>query len=68
MSKKSESDFGRYYVFIFSPRKDQFVILYFVDDPESSGDSLVSRVTSHPQHTQSSVMLRGNILEIFKLF
>lgn len=44
MSKKSEFDFGRYYVFIFFLRKDQFVILYFVDDFESFGDSLVFRV------------------------
>lgn len=71
MSKNSESDLGMPYVLIFSPGKDQFAILYFVDDPESSGDSLVCRITPGPNihtHTPGYVTLRGHILEICKLF
>lgn len=53
MSKNSDSDFGMYHVPIFSPRKGQFAILYLVYDPESSRDSLASRLSpTSPPHTQ----------------
>lgn len=54
MSKNSESDLGMPYVLIFFPGKDQFAILYFVDDRERSGDSLVCRITPGPnKHTHT---------------
>ena len=63
MSKNSTSDFGMYYMLPSHPKKDQFVILYFVDDPKSSGHSSVSRVSLHPPtYTYSNMMLRGHIL------
>lgn len=72
MSKNTESDFETYIVPIYSPRQDQFAILYLVDDPKGFRDNPVSIVSPAPDthiHTYSHIQghdSEGHILKIFK--
>lgn len=62
MSKNTESDFETYIVPIYSPRQDQFAILYLVDDPKGFRDNPVSIVSLAPTHTHTHIHIYRDMI------